>query len=70
MYIHIHTQAGQLGGVGSEVIEIGGLTVRVGKRVAEGGFAFVHVARYEFATGVCVRVCVIERVKEGERESE
>ena len=37
-------QAGLLGGVGSEVVDIGGLTVRVGKKVAEGGFAFVHVA--------------------------
>ena len=34
----------RLGGAGSEIIEIGGLSVRVGKRVAEGGFAFVHIA--------------------------
>lgn len=42
----LHSAVGQLTGVLSsgELIEVGGQTVRVGKRVAEGGFAFVHVA--------------------------
>ena len=33
-----------MGGLGTETIEIGGMSVRVGKSVAEGGFAFVHFA--------------------------
>ena len=33
-----------MGGLGTETIEIGGMSERVGKSVAEGGFAFVHFA--------------------------
>ena len=45
LFAGLRSHLERLPGAGGEVVDIGGIKVRLGERVAEGGFAFVHVAR-------------------------